>query len=70
MYQSDVKKILAYSTLSHCGFLIASCSVKVPEVTLFYLYVHGFFKACVFLCIGNVIRFSNNYQDLRRMGMY
>lgn len=70
IYQSDVKKILAYSTLSHCGFLIASCSVKVPEVTLFYLYVHGFFKACVFLCVGNVIRFSNNYQDVRRMGMY
>ncbi len=70
IYQSDVKKILAYSTLSHCGFLIASCSVKVPEVTLFYLYVHGFFKACVFLCSGNVIRFSNNYQDVRRMGMY
>lgn len=69
-YQSDVKKILAYSTLSHCGFLIASCAFKVPEVTLFYLYVHGFFKACVFLCVGNVIRFSNNYQDVRRMGMY
>lgn len=69
-YQSDIKRILAYSTISHCGFLMLSCATKVPELTIFYLYVHGFFKASVFLCAGSIIRFSLNYQDFRRMGGY
>jgi NADH:ubiquinone oxidoreductase subunit 5 (subunit L)/multisubunit Na+/H+ antiporter MnhA subunit len=68
MYQSDVKRILAYSTISHCGFLMVSFSTYLFDYTLFYLYVHGFFKAGVFLCVGNIIRFSTNYQDFRRMG--
>jgi NADH:ubiquinone oxidoreductase subunit 5 (subunit L)/multisubunit Na+/H+ antiporter MnhA subunit len=67
-YQSDTKKILAYSTISHCGFLIFSTTLTSPEVTIIYLYVHGFFKASVFLCTGNIIRFSKNYQDFRKMG--
>lgn len=69
-YQSDIKRILAYSTISHCGFLMLSCSTRVPELTIFYLYVHGFFKAAVFLCVGSIIRFSLNYQDFRKMGNY
>lgn len=70
VYQSDVKRILAYSTISHCGFLMLSCTTKTPELTIFYLYVHGFFKAAVFLCVGNIIRFSINYQDFKKMGGY
>jgi len=69
-YQADVKRILAYSTISHCGFLMLLCSFNVQEFTLLYLYVHGFFKAAVFMCVGNVIRISKNYQDFRRMGMF
>jgi NADH-quinone oxidoreductase subunit L len=68
MYQSDIKRILAYSTISHCGFLMVTCITRIPELTVFYLYVHGFFKAAVFLCVGNIIRFSNNYQDFKKMG--
>jgi len=68
MFQSDVKRILAYSTISHCGFLMVLVTLKTPELVIFYLYVHGFFKAAAFLCIGNVIRASHNYQDFRRMG--
>lgn len=68
MFQSDTKRILAYSTISHCGFLIVSFFFFSSEITLFYLYVHGFFKAGVFLCVGNLIRFNSNYQDFRRMG--
>jgi NADH:ubiquinone oxidoreductase subunit 5 (subunit L)/multisubunit Na+/H+ antiporter MnhA subunit len=68
MFQSDIKRILAYSTISHCGFLMVTCSLKIPELTIFYLYVHGFFKATVFLCVGNVIRFVQNNQDFRTMG--
>lgn len=68
LYQSDVKKILAYSTISHCGFLMVCISTYITEYTILYLYIHGFFKAAVFLCVGNIIRFSKNYQDFRRMG--
>jgi NADH:ubiquinone oxidoreductase subunit 5 (subunit L)/multisubunit Na+/H+ antiporter MnhA subunit len=69
-YQADIKRILAYSTVSHCGFLMVLCSFNINEFTLMYLYVHGFFKASVFMCVGNVIRISKNYQDFRRMGLF
>lgn len=70
MFQSDIKRILAYSTISHCGFLMFLCSTNSNEFVILYLYVHGFFKACSFLCVGNVLRFSNGYQDFRRMGCF
>ena len=69
-FQSDIKRTLAYSTISHCGFLMVLCSIATLEYTVLYLYVHGFFKALVFLSVGNIIRFSNNNQDFRRMGLY
>ena len=43
-------------------------STYIVEYTILYLYIHGFFKAAVFLCVGNVIRFSRNCQDFKRMG--
>lgn len=67
-YQSDLKRILAYSTISHCGFLMVVYTTFIPEYTVLYLYVHGFFKAAVFLSVGNVLRFNRNIQDFRRMG--
>jgi len=66
--QSDVKKTLAYSTISHCGFLMVLCSTEMNEFTILYLYVHGFFKAGIFMCVGNVLRITRGYQDSRRMG--
>ena len=69
-YQYDIKRILAYSTISHCGFLIFLCSMYCHEYTILYLYVHGFFKAASFLCVGNIIRFNLNYQDIRYMGSF
>jgi NADH:ubiquinone oxidoreductase subunit 5 (subunit L)/multisubunit Na+/H+ antiporter MnhA subunit len=45
-------------------------STGVIEYTILYLYVHGFFKAATFLCVGNIIRFSRNTQDFKRMGGY
>lgn len=67
-FQSDLKRILAYSTISHCGFLMVVFTSFVPEYTILYLYIHGFFKATVFLSVGNVLRFNRNIQDFRRMG--
>lgn len=70
MYQSDTKKILAYSTISHCGFLMVVYTTGVLEYVLLYLYVHGFFKAAIFMSVGNVNRFSRNNQDFKKMGNY
>lgn len=67
-FQTDVKKILAYSTISHCGMLMYSITLFRPEVTIFYLFAHGFFKSLNFLCVGNFIQYANNYQDISRMG--
>ena len=69
-FQSDLKRILAYSTISHCGFLMVIYTTFIPEFTVLYLYIHGFFKAAVFLSVGNVIRFNRNIQDFKRMGGY
>lgn len=69
-YQSDIKRILAYSTISHCGFLMLLSAFFLNEYVVVYLYIHGFFKASVFMCVGNVIRISKNYQDFRRMGAF
>ncbi|MBK8208552.1 MAG: hypothetical protein IPK87_17500 [Planctomycetes bacterium] len=70
MFQSDVKRILAYSTISHCGFLMVMYTTGVLEYVVLYLYIHGFFKAATFLCVGNIIRFSRNIQDYKRMGFF
>ena len=67
-FQTDVKKILAYSTISHCGMLMFSITLFRPEITLFYLFAHGFFKSLNFMCVGNFIQYANNYQDISRMG--
>lgn len=67
-FQSDTKKLLAYSTISHCGFLMVVYSSNIPKYTILYLLVHGFFKALTFLCMGNVNRFNRGVQDFRKMG--
>ena len=68
--QTDVKKILAYSTISHCGMLMFSVGLFNPYITITYLFAHGFFKSLNFMCAGNFIQYSNNYQDLSRMGAF
>ncbi len=67
-YQTDVKKILAYSTISHCGFLMVSIGLFNPFVSILYLFGHGFYKSLNFICCGNLIQHANNYQDFRKMG--
>lgn len=67
-FQTDVKRLLAYSTISHCGFLVLSAVLCDTEFTVLYLYIHGFFKATSFICVGNIIRFNLGRQDIRNMG--
>lgn len=66
--QSDMKKLLAFSTISHCGFIVASLGLNNFIVTVTYLYLHGLFKAVTFFCAGSIIKISNT-QDTRFMGM-
>jgi NADH:ubiquinone oxidoreductase subunit 5 (subunit L)/multisubunit Na+/H+ antiporter MnhA subunit len=70
MFQSDTKKILAYSTISHCGFLMVLLSTFNFNAVILYLYIHGFFKAAVFMNVGNINRLSKNNQDFKQMGSY
>lgn len=67
--QTDLKRILAYSTISHCGNMFLLAGLGRIEWALIYLCIHGYFKAISFLAVGNIIRFYKNNQDLRRMGM-
>ena len=65
--QTDMKKLLAYSTISHCGFLFAAIATEVYGTTIIYLFLHGLFKALTFFCAGTFIRVSGS-QDTRQMG--
>jgi NADH-ubiquinone oxidoreductase chain 5 len=65
--QSDMKKLLAYSTISHCGFLFASLALNNFVITVIYLYLHGVFKALTFFAAGSIIKY-NGVQDMRGMG--
>lgn len=67
-FQTDGKKILAYSTISHCGFLMVSILLFNPLVTILYLIGHGIFKSASFMCVGNLIQANGNYQDSRVWG--
>lgn len=66
--QTDLKKALAYSTISHCGFLFVITAIGGVNVAILYLFLHGFFKALAFMCAGEAIRSFSSYQDLNRMG--
>lgn len=65
--QTDVKKLLAYSTISHCGFLFVCVGLQWTWLTIMYLFLHGLFKAATFFCVGSFIRI-NKSQDSRMMG--
>ena len=66
--ESDLKKIVALSTLRQLGVIILRMALHLPILAFFHLIVHAFFKALLFIATGNVIHNSNDYQDLRRRG--
>ena len=66
--QTDIKKVLAYSTISQLGFMFVALGVGAYGVAVFHLYTHAFFKACLFLGAGSVIHATGGEQDIRRMG--
>ncbi|MCE3234639.1 MAG: NADH:ubiquinone oxidoreductase subunit [Vampirovibrio sp.] len=66
--QYDIKKALAYSTMSQLGFMVAGMGVGAFTAGLFHLFTHAFFKAMLFLCSGSVIHACEDEQDMRKMG--
>jgi NADH-quinone oxidoreductase subunit L len=65
--QTDIKKVLAYSTVSQLGFMMIGCGVGTFEFALFHLFTHAFFKACLFLGSGSVIHAVHS-QEMSDMG--
>ena len=66
--QRDIKKILAYSTLSQLGYMAAAFGPGAPGVALFHLTTHAFFKALMFLGSGSVIHACHHEQDIFKYG--
>ncbi len=66
--QNDIKKVLAYSTISQLGFMFLALGVGAYGVAIFHLVTHAFFKACLFLGAGSVIHALSGEQDVRKMG--
>jgi len=66
--QTDIKKVLAYSTVSQLGFMFVALGVGAYGVAVFHVYTHAFFKACLFLGAGSVIHALSGEQDIRKMG--
>lgn len=66
--QNDIKKVLAYSTVSQLGYMIMSLGVGAFAFAFFHLVTHAFFKACLFLGSGSVIHAMHHEQDIRNMG--
>ncbi|MBA3708401.1 MAG: NADH-quinone oxidoreductase subunit L [Planctomycetes bacterium] len=68
LFQNDIKKALAYSTVSQLGFMFMAAGVAAFDVALFHVFTHAFFKATLFLGAGAVIHSLHHEQDMRRMG--
>lgn len=68
LVQNDIKKILAYSTVSQLGYMFLGVGVGVPAAAVFHLFTHAFFKACLFLGAGSVIHALDAEHDIQKMG--
>jgi NADH-quinone oxidoreductase subunit L len=68
IYQNDIKKILAYSTISQLGYMFLALGMGAFTGAMFHLITHAFFKALLFLAAGNVIHALGGEQDIRKMG--
>ena len=66
--QNDIKKVLAYSTVSQLGYMFLGMGVGAYAAGIFHLMTHAFFKACLFLGSGSVIHAMHHEQDMRKMG--
>jgi NADH-quinone oxidoreductase subunit L len=68
LVQTDIKKVLAYSTVSQLGYMFLACGVGAFGAGVFHLMTHAFFKGLLFLAAGSVIHAMGGEQDMRKMG--
>ena len=68
LVQNDIKRVLAYSTVSQLGYMFLACGVGAFAAGIFHLMTHAFFKALLFLASGSVIHALSGEQDMRKMG--
>ncbi|MGM8361707.1 NADH-quinone oxidoreductase subunit L [Flavobacterium sp. ARAG 55.4] len=68
LVQTDIKKVLAYSTVSQLGLMFLALGFGAYEIAVFHVITHAFFKACLFLGSGSVIHALHGEQDMRKMG--
>jgi NADH-quinone oxidoreductase subunit L len=68
LVQTDIKRVLAYSTISQLGYMFLGCGVAAYSAAIFHLMTHAFFKALLFLAAGSVIHAIGDEQDMRKMG--
>jgi len=68
LVQTDIKRVLAYSTVSQLGYMFLGCGVAAYSAAIFHLMTHAFFKALLFLAAGSLIHGLGGEQDLRKMG--
>jgi len=68
MVQYDIKRVIAYSTMSQLGFMFLAVGLGMYSIAMFHLMTHAFFKALLFLSAGSVIHGLNEEQDIRKMG--
>ncbi|KAB8140966.1 NADH-quinone oxidoreductase subunit L [Chloroflexia bacterium SDU3-3] len=66
--QWDIKRVLAYSTVSQLGYMVVAAGMGATTTAMFHLLTHGFFKALLFLAAGSVIHATHDIQDMRHMG--
>ncbi len=70
LFETDIKKVVALSTLSQLGLIISALGCGITQIAFFHLINHAFFKALLFIAVGNIIHLSGDYQDLRRLGLF
>ncbi len=68
LMQNDIKRVLAYSTISQLGYMFLACGITAYSAAIFHLMTHAFFKALLFLAAGSVIHALGGEQDMRKMG--
>ncbi len=68
MVQTDIKRVLAYSTISQLGYMFLACGAAAYSAAIFHLFTHAFFKGLLFLAAGSVIHALGGQQDMRAMG--
>ena len=68
LVQNDIKRVLAYSTISQLGYMFLAVGVGAYSAAIFHMITHAFFKALLFLGAGSVIHGMHDEQDMRRMG--